>query len=159
MAVVIGLMAVRGLFMPVWTTVVTSWTRDLVPRSILGSYFGKRLTITTIAVVIVVLSSSFFVAWWQGFVPPENSIFAYSFLLIGGALTLGLLAPGAALGVKEPLMPSMVESRHSAIDILLEPLRDRNFSHLIRFLFCWSLASILAIPFFAVYMLSVLGTL
>ena len=156
-AFVIGLMAVRGLFMPVWTTVVTSWTRDIVPRSILGSYFGKRLTITTIAVVIVVLSGSFFVGWWQGAVSPENTIFAYSFLLIGGALTLGLMAPGAALRVQELLMPSAVESRHSAIDILLEPLRDRNFAHLIRFLFCWSLASNLAIPFFAVYMLSVLG--
>ena len=41
--------------------------------------------------------------------------------------------------------------------MLLEPARDPNYSQLIRFLFCWSLTSNLAIPFFAVYMLKVLG--
>ena len=41
--------------------------------------------------------------------------------------------------------------------MLLEPLRDKNFSQLLRFLFVWSLTSNLAIPFFAVYMLNVIG--
>lgn len=156
-AIVIGLTAARGLFFPVWTTVVSSWTRDLVPQQILGSYFGQRLAIITLAMIVVGLGGSFFVIWWEGSVSPERAILAYSFLLIGGGLLFGLTAPGSALKVKEPLMPSATESSRSTLGILAEPLRDRNFSHLIRFLFLWSLASNLAIPFFAVYMLSVLG--
>ena len=58
---------------------------------------------------------------------------------------------------REPLMPAAPESGRSAAAILAEPLRDRNFSQLVRFLFVWSLTSNLAIPFFAVYMLSELG--
>ena len=54
-------------------------------------------------------------------------------------------------------MPAAPESGRSAFAVLAEPLRDRNFSQLVRFLFVWSLTSNLAIPFFAVYMLSELG--
>ena len=41
--------------------------------------------------------------------------------------------------------------------MLLEPVRDQNYSQLLKFLFVWSLTSNLAIPFFAVYMLKVIG--
>ena len=156
-AVVIGLMALRGLFLPVWTTALTSWTRDLVPQNILGSYYARRLATVTTAVAVVALGGSFFVSWWQDSVSAENAILAYSFLLIGGAFTLGLAGPLAALRAREPLMPAAPESGQSAIAVLLEPLRHRNFSHVVRFLFVWSLTSNLAIPFFAVYMLSELG--
>ena len=36
-ALVIGLLALRGLFPPVWATVWPIWMRDLVPRQIIGS--------------------------------------------------------------------------------------------------------------------------
>ena len=58
---------------------------------------------------------------------------------------------------REPQMPASPASGHSALSILTEPLRDRNFSQPLRFLFLWSFASNLAIPFFAVYMLTRLG--
>lgn len=157
LAVVIGLTGIRGFFFPVWTTVVSSWMRDLVPREILGSYFSRRMAIVTVAMVIVGLGGSFFVNWWQNSAPPENAIWAYSFLLIGGGLTMGIIGPVAASRVQEPLMPRSLKSHRSAIGILAEPLRDRNFLHLVRFLFLWSIASNLAIPFFAVYMLKGLG--
>ena len=54
-------------------------------------------------------------------------------------------------------MPAASTSGRSAFSTLLEPLRDRNFSQLVRFLFLWSFASNLAIPFFAVYRLARLG--
>ena len=89
---VIAMLAVRGLFGPVWVTASTSWLRNLVPRQGLGSYHGRRLAAMT-----------------------------------------------------------------AAMAILAEPLRDRNFSQLVRFLFLWSLTSNLAIHFFAVFMLTRLG--
>ncbi len=156
-AVVIGLMAVRGLFAPVWVTTWTSWMRDLVPQNVLGSYYGRRLGIVTGALAAVGLGGSFFVRWWEGVSSPDDAILAYSILLIGGALTLGLMSPLLALRAREPLMPAAPETARSALTVLVEPLRDRNFSQLVRFLFVWSLTSNLAIPFFAVYMLTELG--
>ncbi len=70
---------------------------------------------------------------------------------------LGPVGLWAVSRAKEPLMASAVQSRQGALAILAEPLRDRNFSQLVRFLFLWSLTSNLAIPFFAVFMLTRLG--
>ena len=156
-SVVIGLMALRGLFAPVWVTTWTSWMRDLVPRNVLGSYYGRRLALMTGTVAVVGLGGSFFVAWWESASSSDDAVLAYSILLIGGALTFGLLSPSLALRAREPLMPAALDSGRSALAVLAEPLRDRNFSQLVRFLFVWSLISNLAIPFFAVYMLSELG--
>ena len=154
---VIFLMALRGLVAPVWATSWTSWMRDLVPQDVLGSYYGRRIAVVTGAVAVVGLGGSFFVRWWEGAASPDDAILAYSFLLIGGALTFGVASPVFAMRAREPLMPAALESGRSALAVLAEPLRDRNFSQLVRFLFVWSLTSNLAIPFFAVYMLSELG--
>ncbi len=156
-AAVIVLMALRGVVAPVWATSWTSWMRDLVPRDVLGSYYGRRIAVVTGAVAVVGLGGSFFVRWWEGAASPDDAILAYSYLLIGGALTFGVASPLFAMRAREPLMPAAPESGRSAFAVLAEPLRDRNFSQLVRFLFVWSLTSNLAIPFFAVYMLSELG--
>ena len=54
-------------------------------------------------------------------------------------------------------MPAAPESNRSALSIILDPLRDRNFRRLFRFLIIWNFALNLAVPFFAVYMLTRLG--
>lgn len=155
--VVIALLGLRGLFSSIWATTWNSWMRDLVPQSTLGSYYGRRLAVITGVVAVVGLGSSFFVQWWKSTSSPEDAVLAYSFLLIGGSLVFGLASPVLTLWTKEPLMPAAPESGRSAFSVLIEPLRDRNFSQLVRFLFAWNLALNLAIPFFAVYMLSELG--
>ena len=154
---VIVFLAIRGLFNPVWVTASTSWMRDLVPQSMLGRYFGRRQAMVTTAVVIVGLAGSFFVQWWQGAVAPENEIYAYSLLIMGGWLLFGLTGPLLLTGVKEPLMPPAPESERSALSIILEPLRDANFRNLARFLLVWNFSLNLAVPFFAIYMLTRLG--
>lgn len=154
---VIVLLAARGLVTPIWVTAWTSWLRDLVPREILGSYHARRIAMMTAAMAVVGIGASFFVEWWQETAAPEDGILAYSFLLVGGTLILGTIGPVQVLRGREPLMPPSPQEGRSAFAVLLEPLRDKNFSQLIRFLFIWSLASNLAIPFFAVYMLDVIG--
>ena len=54
-------------------------------------------------------------------------------------------------------MPPAPETGRSAISVIMEPLRDRNFRRLFRFLVMWNFALNLAVPFFAVYMLTRLG--
>ena len=154
---VIVLLAMRGLFSPFWVTAWTSWMRDLVPQNILGSYYGRRLALITASLAVIGVGGSYFVRWWEGVSSPEHSIYAFSFLLIGGVLSLGIADPVFAARAKEPMMPPARESGRSALAIVAEPLRDKNFSQLVRFLFVWSLTSNLAIPFFAVYMLTELG--
>ncbi len=154
---VIVLLALRGLFNPVWVTCQNGWMRDLIPPELLGRFYSRRLGTMTATVVIVGLAGSFFVGWWQGFAPPEQAIYAYSFLLIAGWLTFGVIGPLLVSFSKEPLMPAAPESDRSAWSIILEPLRDADFRRLFQFLFFWNFAMNLAVPFFAVYMLTRLG--
>ena len=156
-SLVILFLAARGLFAPVWVTTSTSWIRELVPQGRLADYFGRRMAMVTGAMAVVSVGASFFVSWWQDRSAPGDDILAFSFLLIGGAFTFGLLGPLLASRAVEPLMPPAAQSDRSPASMLLEPLRDGNYSHLLRFLFTWSLLSNLAIPFFAVYMLKVIG--
>ena len=154
---VIVFLAVRGLFSPVWVTTSTSWIRDLAPQGRLADYFGRRLSMMVGAMAAVGLAGSFFVQWWQDRAPAGEEILAFSYLLIGGGVTVGLLGPVLASRAQEPLMPPAAQSDRSPTAMLLEPVRDHNYSHLIRFLVVWGLVSNLAIPFFAVYMLKVIG--
>lgn len=154
---VIVFLAVRGLFAPVWVTTSTSWLRDLIPPGTLAGYFGRRMAMVTGAMAVAGLAGSFFVPWWESVSPPGDEIFAFSFLLIAGVLSVGLLGPLLAARAVEPLMPPATRLEGSPARMLLEPLRDPNYSQLIRFLFFWSLTSNFAIPFFAVYMLKVIG--
>ncbi len=151
---VIILLGLRGILASMWNTAWASWMRDLVPRDLLGRYYGRRLAIITIVVAVVGLSASFFVDWWEGQSEPNDAIYAYSILLVAGSLTFGLIGSAFALRASEPLMPAAIRSETSSLSILLEPLKDKNFQQLLKFLFTWSFASNLAIPFFAVYMLA-----
>ena len=157
---IIAFMAVigfRGIFASTWNTAWVSWMSDLVPKSAVGSYYGRRWAYVIAAIALVSLAASFFVDWWTTASPVGQPIYAYSFLLIGGAIILGIPGPTFAALCREPLMPPALDTGRSVISTLAEPLRDRNFAHLVRFLFVWNFASNLAIPFFAVYMLSILG--
>ena len=156
-AAVIALLALRGLFGPVWVTASVNWMRDLVPRELLGSYYSRRLALMTIAMAVTGLGGSFFVRWWQSWAAPDEAIFAYSFLLIGGWAVLGVTGPLLVSRAKEPVMPPAPETGRSTVSIILEPLRDANFSRLVRFLVIWNFALNMAVPFFAVYMLTRLG--
>ena len=151
---VIFLLAFRGLFAPMWITAWMSWMHDLVPQRLLGSYYGRRLAASTAVLAVLGLGSSFFINWWEGQAPSGQEAFGYSFFFIGGALTLGLFGPIMAARAKEPLIPAAQEPNRSPVAILTEPLRDKNFSQLLRFLWVWGVASNIAIPFFIVYMLT-----
>ncbi|MDE2939484.1 MAG: MFS transporter [Chloroflexota bacterium] len=154
---IIFLLAVRGLFTSVYNTSVTSWVRDLVPQSLLGRYYSRRFGMMTVSIAVAGLGGSFFVYWWQSAASPANDIYAYSLLLVGGWAVFGFVGPLLVAGAREPLMPAAQEDGRSTVSILLEPLQDRNFSRLIRFLVMWNFALNMAVPFFAVYMLTRLG--
>ena len=154
---VIAFLGVHGTLNSLWVTTSNTWMRDLVPPNRLASYFGRRLAMVTIAISVIGLAGGFFVRWWEGIAHPGEAVFAFSFLLIGGVGVFGTFGAFAMSRAVEPMMPPSAQSSQSPAQMLLAPLRDPNYFRLIKFLFVWSLISNLAIPFFAVYMLKVIG--
>ncbi|MEX0760866.1 MAG: MFS transporter [Dehalococcoidia bacterium] len=153
----LGLVALRGVFSAVTNTAWNSWIRDLIPQSILGSFFARRLAMANLVAMIFGLAAALFVDFWLGRNGGGPEALAYTFPLLIGAMTLGLATPMFMLFMPEPEMPRHVGTRESLLTSLKAPFTDSNYKHLIRFHFLWGLALNLATPFFAIYMLQRLG--
>jgi len=156
-SLLIILMASRGLFGAVTTCSFNSWIRDLIPQESLGRTFSKLLMLSTAAAVVFSLGAALFVDFWQGQGTGQSNILGYTYVLLFGALFLGLASPVFMAMMPEPLMQPVLGKQPSILRSLAAPFRDRNFSRVLQFLFFWGLASNMVIPFFAVYMLKRLG--
>ena len=152
----LALMGVRSVLVAFVNTGWNSWLRDLVPQSILGSYFSRRLAVSTIAAAAFGLAAAFFVDAWSTGAAENERVYGYSIVLAAGAIALGLTSVIAMALVPEPRMAPPSEQARLR-DSLGAPFRDPGFRSLIWFLGAWSFASSLAIPFFALHMLVRLG--
>jgi len=151
------LMAVRGVMSAITSCSWNGWLRDLIPQPILGRLFSRRLAFATIASIIFSLAAASFVDYWRSQMPGENMILGYTYVLLFGALFLGMSSSIFMSLMPEPLMVPILEPQPSILERLVAPIRDKNFRQLIQFLLFWGFVSNLAIPFFAVYMLKRLG--
>jgi MFS family permease len=151
-----GLMGLRGVFTAIMSTSWNSWLRDMVPRDNMGQYFSRRLAYSTVGSIVFALAGAAFVDWWRGYANVGDQVFGYTFVLVFGFVFLGLTSAITMVPIAEPRMPETM-GRVSIGTMLMQPLRDKNYTHLMRFLMLWGFASTLAIPFFAVYMLTRLG--
>jgi MFS family permease len=156
-ALLMGLMALRGFLTAIMSTAWNTWIRDVVPRETMGSFFARRLALSTVAAIIFGLGGAFFVDIWNSQAATGSEVFGYSFVLIFGCVFMGMASAGVILPIAEPEMHVPPGPQPSLVKSLSAPLRDKNFSHLMRFLLLWGFASNLAIPFFTVYMLRPLG--
>ena len=147
------LMTIRGVLSAVCNTAWNGWIRDLVPQTILGRFFSGRLILATAVGMVFSLGAAFFVDYWRGNVINAPVIMGYVYVLLFGAVFLGLASPVMMSLIPEPLMQPSPIPRVSIWQRLLAPVRDHNFRLLLMFLSLWGFASNLAIPFFAVYML------
>lgn len=151
----LGLMVSRGLLASVTSCGWNAWVSDLVPRNILGNFFARRTILYTISTIIFGLGGAFFVDYWGGWHLGVSAVQGYSYVIGFGALFMGLASPLFMTFMPEPTMQPSGE--HISLRLLTTPLRDKNFKWLIGFLFFWSFASNLALPFFSVYMLQKIG--
>jgi MFS family permease len=131
-----------------------SWIRDLIPQDRLGTFFSRRMTLSTGLALIISLAAGFFIDYW-GASFPDSATEGYSILfflgLLGGVVGIFFLAR-----TPEPRMAPPVEEE-DLLSVILKPFRDANFKNLIVFLGSWNFAVNLAAPFFTVYMLQLLG--
>jgi MFS family permease len=147
------LIGVRGIMSAVTNCSWNSWTRDLVPQSILGRFYSKRLALSTAMAAGFSLVAAFFVDFYRSRVTDSSEILGYTWILLFGALFLGLASPVFMSRMPEPLMKFPEGARVSFWKNLLLPLRQNNFRRLMLFLLYWGFALNLAVPFFTVYML------
>jgi MFS family permease len=153
----IGIMAFRGIMSAISNASWNSWQRDLIPQNILGRFFSRRMAYATAFAAVFSVGSAIFIDFWRNSSIPEDSAFGYSYAILFGAIFLGLSSVFFKVLIPEPIMQSVAGPQPSLWERLSAPLRDANFRRLLRFLFYWSFASNLAIPFFAVHMLQTLG--
>jgi MFS family permease len=146
-------MTARGFLNAISNSAWNGWIRDLVPQSILGRFFSRRMAFATLAGVVFSLGAAFFIDYWRTQVSEESTVFGYTYVLLFGAIFLGLASPFFMTLMPEPLMQPAPGPQPSLVQRISLPLRDANFRRLIRFLLFWGFASNLAIPFFAIHML------
>ncbi|MFC2016544.1 MFS transporter, partial [Chloroflexota bacterium] len=101
------LMASRGFLNAICNSAWNGWIRDLVPQSILGRFFSRRMAFATFAGVVFSLGAAFFVDYWRTQVPGESIVFGYTYVLLFGALFLGFSSPIFMSLMPEPLMQSI----------------------------------------------------
>lgn len=135
-------------------TAWNSWMRDLVPEHRIGSFFSHRLTLMTLASMPLLLLAGWGVDAW-GRLDPDRALLPYSVLFALGFLAGAVGLVFLARTPEPPMEPS--PERPPFLRVLTDPLRDRNFRHLVHFLVAWNFAINLAAPFFTVYMLQQIG--
>ena len=146
--------AIRGVATAFVNTSWTSWLRDLAAGDAMGGFFAQRLRTATITAAITGLAAAFYIDWWKGVVPDSEVIFGYSYAILLGSILLGFGSVGFMSRIPEPAMAQAAGPRPSILGTLSAPLRDSNYAQLIRYLFLWNFVIYLAVPFFAVYMLT-----
>jgi MFS family permease len=152
----LGVMIVRGLLAAITNCSWNTWISDLVPKNILGNFFARRSILSTLATVVFGLGGAFFVDYWGGRGSSGHAVQGYTYVIAFGALFMGLMSPlFMSLMPEPPMQPP--SNRVPLGQMLISPLRDKNFKWLLGFLFFWSFASNLALPFFSVYMLKKIG--
>ncbi|MBN2239231.1 MAG: MFS transporter [Dehalococcoidales bacterium] len=150
-------MAIRGILAAICNTSWNGWQRDLVPQSILGRFYSRRLSYSIVFGIIFSLGSAFFIDRFLAGNPGSEGIFGYTWVILFCAVFLGMAGPVCMLFIPEPLMQPLQGQVPSLTKQLSAPIKDHNFRKLLIFLFFWSFASNLAIPFFSVHMLERLG--
>lgn len=150
---------IRSAFTPFFNVPWLSWMKDLVPGKQRGSYFANRLKYATALGMVLGVGGAVFADYWRENATSESAIaqgFAYPILI--ATLTFGAL--GWYFMAKMPevkMAPPPEGPRQSLVSSIIEPVRDPMYKHLLRFKFLSTFAMQLAIPFFAVYMIQVIG--
>ena len=155
-ALLLGMMFVRGLLAAITNCGWNAWLCDLVPKNILGNFFARRSILSTVATVIFGLGGAFFVDHWQSLNSGTQAVQGYGYVIAFGALFMGMMSPLFMSLMPEPPMHPPAE-RIPLGQMLIAPLRDKNFKWLLGFFFGWNFAANLALPFFSVYMLQKIG--
>jgi MFS family permease len=129
-----------------------SWIKDLVPEPTMGRYFARRIRFSQVLNVVLSLTLAFLLDYVRKQFPGVE-LLAYALMFIAGGV-VGIA--GAFILAQAPEPQSTLSDVHF-LQLLRQPLRNRNFSRLLIFNAAWVFSLNLATPFFTVYMIRTLG--
>ena len=129
-----------------------SWLHDLLPKRKLGDFFSRRMSYSMILAMSLSMSAGFFIDYVKSNMP-WLALYSYSIVFLIGYIA-GMIGIYFISNIPEPKMCSTKTDFKS---LLREPFKDKNFKNLLAFSGSWAFAVNLASPFFAVYMLKMLG--
>lgn len=130
---------------------MNSWMHQLLPRPGLGSFFARRLFWGTTLGCAGALAAGFIVDYW----PYPEKLHAYALVFAAGALS-GFISSRYIAQVPEPEM-TQAGPPATVWEKIRIPFRDRNFRSILVFVAAWNVASNIAAPFIAVYLMRQLG--
>ncbi len=133
---------------------VNSWLHQLTPPSQLGAFFSRRLFWgTTLSCAATLAAGALVERGPTGGSTNDLQPYAWAFVL--AALT-GFVSSFFLARAPEPLMRD-AGPMTGLTDRLRAPLHAPNFRRLLVFLAAWTVASNVAVPFIAVYLMDQLG--
>jgi MFS family permease len=125
-----------------------SWMKDMVPESILGSYFSRRSKYTQILNVVLSIGLAIVLDFIKKHYPSlELNTYALFFIIAG---LIGILG-GYLLSLAPE--PQSYLSDANVFDLFKQPLKNLNFRRVLVFNSAWVFALNIATPFFTVFML------
>jgi MFS family permease len=130
-----------------------SWMRDLIPADRLGQFFARRSLFATGVSAAATILAAVMLESARGSDALGDRVFAGPYAL---GFVCGLISSLALARVPEPQM-AKTRGSEPLRRLLLQPLRDRNFRSMLRYLASWQFAVNLATPFFTVYFVRELG--
>ena len=126
-----------------------SWMADIVPDETSGRFWGRRLSIVTLAGLCGMGLAGFLMDCFKH--PATGKTTPQGFALVFGiAAICGVTDIAFHLIAKEP-MPGKHPPHHGLLKRILTPLRSRNFRLLLTSMGIWNFASIMIITFGYVY--------
>jgi MFS family permease len=153
LTLLISFLFVHFFFSTVTNLSWNSWMKDLIPEENLGSYFSKRSRL--IQIISIVLSFS--LAMILDHVKmnyPDAEMIVYSTMFFSASL-IGFAGIYFFAKTPEPQMQSSDDIK--LLKFFQKPLRDSNFRKFITFNSFWAFATNLAMPFYSVYLITVLN--
>ncbi|WP_247654830.1 MFS transporter [Chitinophaga varians] len=129
-----------------------AWVKDLVPESMLGSYFSRRGSYTQTLNVVLSLAAALGVDYIRKQYPQYELDTYYLLFLLAGIAGL----TGAAILSRAPEQQVYMD-KENIFRLLKRPLSDLNFVRLLVFNSAWVFAMSIAQPFFTVYMMKGMG--
>jgi len=129
---------------PAWA----SWMADVVPESIRGKFFGRRLREYTLASIYALLFSSVVLSIFQ---KPDLTGFQIIFTV---GVAAGLISVYFIGRMKDPGMPDTAGTGESSLRHFWQNTMMRKF---ILIFFVWHLGVTMSVPFFVVRLINYMG--
>ena len=128
-----------------------SWMADLLPRESLNRHWASRQRFITTTNVLVMAALGFGFDFFE-----RRDLVIEGFAIIAGAgVVLGIIDILLFIWIPEPEQERVENVRLR--EILLQPLRDKEFRPFLAYRAYWTFGVSLAAPFFGLYMIDELG--